>query len=424
MEKTQRNFIRKLLALFVTMTMLASMLSVGITVSAAPMSPTLTHDPVTADNWQALFPSNSTENAGGVWTDKSVVSGDDDTLDAIRGQKAEPGEFLVGLSTIGSALDLHEGNATPTDTVFVLDSSSSMNGLPRTELNTAVNEAIDKLMSLHPKNRVAVVYYSGAATTLLELGHYTQTSSSYPANNKYITVTDRTGSNDTYAVTSGLQKDGVAYTRTYNTANGTNQQAGMLSALNIFESQSAEAKAGNIPVMVVMTDGEASQASANYTSGQNNMSNSQGSRTTFLTQLTASYVENKMETVYTKPFHFYTMGFYPESTGNIQMLAKLLMNPDVNKTNPSNAPSVKTVLDYWAAYNSASNGATVEIDDYDVVKTAGLDMNYVDTNGAFESNDATGLTDAFDEIYHMIEEVSAVEYVTQVDPMYGDDMGG
>ncbi len=424
MKKTQRNSNRKILSLFVVMTMLASMLSMGITVQAAPTTPTLTHDAVTVDNWEDLFPSNSTKNAGGVWTDKSVVSGADDTLDAIRGQKADAGEFLVGLSAVGSALDLHEGSSTPTDTVFVLDSSSSMDGSPRTELNTAVNAAIDKLMSLNPLNRVAVVYYSGSATTLLELGHYTQTSSSYPANNKYITVTNRTSSNDTYAATSGLQKDGVAYTESYNTTGGTNQQSGMLSALNIFESQSAEAKAGNIPVMVVMTDGEASQASANYTLGQNNMSNSQGSRTTFLTQLTASYVENRMETVYTKPFHFYTMGFYPGSTGNIQMLAKLLMNPDVNKTNPSNNASVETVLDYWDTYNSASNGATVEIDGYDVVKTAGLDMNYVDEDGAFESTDATGLTAAFDEIYQMIEEVSAVEYVTQVDPMHGDDLSG
>ena len=90
-------------------------------------------DPSTMDGWKDFFlpqPLN-TDNAGGVWTDKSVFkddaafSGTGITLDGDRG-------FLVAMSAIASNMTVTGLSPLPMDTVMVLDLSSSMyNGTAR-----------------------------------------------------------------------------------------------------------------------------------------------------------------------------------------------------------------------------------------------------------------------------------------------------
>ncbi len=440
MKTSNRTFKQRFTALFTAVTMLVSMIPFGFgTIAAsattsepsatanlsASAEPVLSSDAVTFDDWQSMFPADSTENAGGVWMDKSVVSGADD----LRGQTANAGEFLVGLSAIGSSLDLQSEAATATDTVLLLDASSSM-GENRSTLNTATNEVIDKLMSLNPNNRVAVVFYSSSASVLLPLGHYEQTRANTTYNNKYITY-----SNSTYTVSSGLKKDGASHTGTsVRTGNGTNQQSAMIEAMNILNGVTDKSRT---PIMVLMSDGEASVSNTDYMGGTSGTSIStfyrSGStqvgvdRVTFFTMLTAAYVKNQVNAQWNNKFHIFSLCFNTDVP-----LARLLLNPDVYNVSTSDS-SITSVQNYWNTYNNAMyvDGATVPIGNnptLNATKSSAVNnMHYVDADGAFEATTgvgSTGLVAAFDKIYEKIVEISELEFVTHVDPVDGANLSG
>lgn len=89
-------------------------------------------DPDTTNAWNTIATSsNSTENIGRIWTDKSVFSGDYDFKGALDGTSVVKGtdsDFLVGLSAISSTSNLKSvvTNTTPLDIVLVVDTSGSM----------------------------------------------------------------------------------------------------------------------------------------------------------------------------------------------------------------------------------------------------------------------------------------------------------
>lgn len=95
-------------------------------------------DPDTTNDWETLAAnSNSTENVGRIWTDKSVFdnSGENGgyTLSGNTSAngikiKASDSDFLVGLSAIASSSNLKTttSKTTPLDVVLVLDDSGSM----------------------------------------------------------------------------------------------------------------------------------------------------------------------------------------------------------------------------------------------------------------------------------------------------------
>ncbi len=132
-------------------------------------------DPVTLNDWRKYFGADengniSTEFAGGIRNDKSVTTstltygkagGSESTL------SANPGNFLVGLSTMASTQTVAGMKSAPVDVMFVLDLSSSMynssNVDPTTVINMvdAVNKSITHLNELNPNNRVGVVVYYG-----------------------------------------------------------------------------------------------------------------------------------------------------------------------------------------------------------------------------------------------------------------------
>ena len=89
-------------------------------------------DPDTTNAWSNIAASsNSTENIGRIWTDKSVFSGNYDFEGALDGTSVVKGtdsDFLVGLSAISSTSNLKSvvTNTTPLDIVLVVDTSGSM----------------------------------------------------------------------------------------------------------------------------------------------------------------------------------------------------------------------------------------------------------------------------------------------------------
>lgn len=158
-------------------------------------------DPDTTNDWKAYFGVNggnvSTEYAGGVWTDKSVFAydpADDKTLDGVSFTVAED-NFLVATSAISSTKQITGFEYLPTDTVFVLDVSGSMDSSELQDMVKAANIAITELLTLNSYNRVGVVAYNPQVATLLEIDRYTTTKTAVDDKD-----TDDTSDDETYNV--------------------------------------------------------------------------------------------------------------------------------------------------------------------------------------------------------------------------------
>ena len=84
-------------------------------------------DDSTIGTWQGYTTTNSTENVGRIWTDKTVQT-DDITLSPsdITVNKDPNADFLVGLSALSSTSNLTSTSSKPLDIVLVLDTSGSM----------------------------------------------------------------------------------------------------------------------------------------------------------------------------------------------------------------------------------------------------------------------------------------------------------
>lgn len=340
MKNSKKRF-NKFLSVFLVLTIVFSLFA-GLTVGAATSNPYYNKvaDTATLDGWKQFFGSttNSTENAGGVWTDKSVFvdnsafTGLTDAYgDTILPEVSDDG-FLVALSAIASNKSIVGYSHIPTDTVLVLDISGSMgpgngNNNAVADLVLASNAAITKLLELNNNNRVGVVLYSAEYDegndehyyTLLPIERYTATGTvTYNNGTRFDTSDDitvgrylETNSNYSHngneiSIASGVSNStGVVGKKTVDVVGGTFIQGGLKAAADLFKGK-ADANdtvvAGDgfqsgtqrKPVMVLMSDGAPTYASTNYTN-PNNPNEGSGHYTydsyAFLTQLTAAYVK-------------------------------------------------------------------------------------------------------------------------------------
>ncbi len=176
-------------------------------------------DPPTMDTYQEALinDTNGSRYAGRIWADKSVfavgnkcASFDGSTLtldedtDGISASVRTQSDFLHVFSTLGSSQTVHEN--IPLDVMFVLDVSSSMgiadvitdnDSAENTRIQrtlTAINDAIDTLMSSNAKNRVGVVVYGTFGRVLLPLGRYEPTKKTLKSTDGYLYDSSTNGS--------------------------------------------------------------------------------------------------------------------------------------------------------------------------------------------------------------------------------------
>ena len=129
----KNNLFNKALSLLMCVTLIMTSLPFSSKIvtaagSGSNDSISLAADPSTMDGWQQFFPTGNninTENAGAIWTDKSVFTNDDNLSDITMN---DPDSFLVALSAMSSNMSVTGMSASPTDTMLVLDVSGSMNG--------------------------------------------------------------------------------------------------------------------------------------------------------------------------------------------------------------------------------------------------------------------------------------------------------
>lgn len=430
---------KKLLSLFLVLTMIMTYLPVmGSAVSSE--SVTLKADASTMDGWKDFFfPDSkiSTQNAGKVWSDKSVFT----NANAFSSQGItikNDNSFLVALSTIGSNITITGMSHVPTDTMLVLDVSGSMNNNNGNndvaeELVIAANQTIRSLLEMNDYNRVGVVLYSGPlyqndpatstdAIVLLPLGRYTTGT-----DQQYLTYTTSTfGGDETVSLSANVKYESTGnapFQRrpSKDVEGATYIQKGIVLAKDQLIEENDQftvndTSLGTVkrsPIIVLMSDGAPSLASTNF---QNPTSYDLGSGSGssapvgFATQLSLSWAKNEIEAKYNNDCFFYTMGLGINKISNTTQ-----KNIATSVLNPTSTSGSTAMNDFWETWDETSFGNDVVLStDWrgnptrTVEKIAGLDKNYVDeyievAAGTSNADLGDDLIEAFKEIVGKIE---------------------
>ena len=401
-------------------------------------------DPSTMNEWENYFGPNvkNTEFVGGVWTDKSVLTSADAFMADIT-MKDPQNNFLIALSAIAANQHIVGYTSEPLDVMLVLDVSGSMANNDKDEaMVDSANLTLHTLMSQHQNNRVGIVLYSGnantsqnagtgTATVILPLDHYTTTATDT------VRVTGENGAASNMTIGKYLNLSGSSVSvnssvrnsenvRVYgskNVSGGTYIQNGIYKAWSEFSEVTdtvvpegnPQAGVQRVPVMILMSDGQPTLATASYNNvGTSNSSygnggeNSTNNRTVFLTQLTAAWAKGKMEAHYKTTPMFYTVGLGTATSQH----ATAVLNP---------SQSNNTVDGYWETF-LASTRASVNVGDgLTVSKDSNVKaQNYAD--GYWAASDAASLLAAFQGIMQTIE-VETAGHVTLVEAA-GDELSG
>ena len=134
--KNTKKRVNKILSIILALTIVVSTFA-GLSLVSAAGNPNFNKvaDNATLDGWKEFFGTStaSTKNAGGVWTDKSVFVDNNhevfQNLTDAYGNSIKPtvsdDSFLVALSAIASNKSIVGYSHILTDTILVLDVSSS-----------------------------------------------------------------------------------------------------------------------------------------------------------------------------------------------------------------------------------------------------------------------------------------------------------
>ena len=394
----KREWIKKLLSLTLCAVMVLGMLPTAIAgtplIYADPETvneqvvPAKVADPATLNTWKDFFPTTgniTTQNAGGVWSDKSVFAGKTVTTTGEDGSaqstyitpaaeylaktdevetfsipmKDAENNFLVSMSAIASTKSIKGYSSIPTDTILVLDMSSSMNTAGSIdELADAANKAVEKLLSANHNNRVGVVLYSGNDDSMILMPLDRYDSSVTNGDNKYLdhyveTYGDKDSKNDRMGikVVNGVTAGGskVSAQDTYHS--GTFTQDGVylamkqLLAADKVVTSGIQAGEERMPIIVLMTDGEPTLLSNDFT-GSDEVTHdgvahlkadggvATGTTKDFMTQLQAGYAKYMLEEgPEGKRYNTHDLLFYTLGLGNVSDLPALLpQDSDVTDT--------------------------------------------------------------------------------------------
>lgn len=459
----KNSIFKRILTVILAFALIASPVAgslLNFTASAATQSPFVrVSDHESIDYWKGYFSDGqydsdvwsntvSTQNAGAVWTDKSVfVPSSAITIDGVTVPVADTGDnFLVSLSVMASNKTVRGYEYIPTSTMLVLDVSGSMgngNSGNRSwdEMVEAANKAIDTLLNLNENNLVGVVLYSGNtnfgdsdidhSSVLLPLDRYTTTATNNNGTNdrnddypEYLTA-----SNSTVGVNNAVRP---RTSGSKSVTGGTYIQGGIYRAMNELIAADApkvvaegvQAGMAYTPIMVLMSDGAPTAANLDYDFNGNDVDHetdigdggSTDERMGFLTQLTAAYAKARIAEAYEKTPLFYTLGLGLNSlSDNDEAIAEAVLNPSASSGN---------IRTYWNTYlNLSGNRNTMYLNNNNqnpVVKSDYVTedfRNYVTQYfEAQASNNVTleqALLNAFQQIVDMIV-LQSVYYPTEI----------
>ncbi|MDO4607581.1 MAG: FctA domain-containing protein [Clostridia bacterium] len=420
-----KKFLQKLTSVILSTILILSCIPLSAAATSRERFITRVADPANADSWKEFFLPNdgtlSTENAGGIWTNKSVYTDASDLGSNVSMDGTD--SMLVALSAIASNMTVTGMSSVSTDTVLVLDVSGSMGAgynNVASELVDAANTSITTLLT-GTNNRVGVVLYSDSATTVLPLGRYTTTDE----HGRFLSINNN---NDRISLDDNVRKEGGGLPYSGNNRprrdveGGTYIQSGIIRGMELFTASGNTDLQNRKPIMVVMTDGAPTYASSDFrTLNSRNMGSGSSTSTAigFVTQLTAAYAKQQIEEHYNTNSLFYTLGLAIGSNRNMnatqiayeKAVATSVLNPVENST---------AIAKLWSDYNNETGNSFSLGDGYSVRKVDGLSSTYV--NSYFNSDDYTDssngtLADALKKAFAAIVadiELQSIYYPTLV----------
>ena len=367
-------------------------------------------DSVTMNDYSSWLGNNeSTRYNGRVWSDKSV-STENVTFGNNEVVEIGDSDFLTTYSLLGTSMKV--SRQQPTDTVFILDFSTSMTwGYNKDHesveqedsriqaLVNSVNKAIDTLAKANPENRIAIAVFNGSSTALLPELTTGSKILEKVQDGKYLEITN-------YNFEPG-KDGGKAFVTCHingkeaNTDGGTNIQAGMFAGMKILADEKDTTyeladgtQVTRIPNVVFMSDGApttfASAKNAKYIDENNgersgsitNSTNLDPERTVqsgswwesssgeaigsgdndnpdsadgFMALLTASYLKNEISQNYytgTDQANIYTIGFATDvQTDAMVEMANLVLDPGTYIEKITAVQAVEDVKTAWKTYS-------------------------------------------------------------------------
>ncbi len=423
------KLLKRITSTFLCLVLLMSYLPLSVWAASGRAVGTSVTDPKTLSQWESIFSPGSSRYAGQIFLDKSVYTATeaktDDYFKDIRssltfGQDNFGNEnFMIALSALGSNSEIHGYSHNPTDTMLVLDASTSMGtGAASTssidDMVSGANEAIKRLISLNNYNRVGVVVYNGTSSVLLPLDRYTANN----ANGDFLVYSRTNNQNRIYIAENVKNGNNQNVSRDYIAqAQGTYTQGGIYSAAQQFLAADPTIEEGKIqggthriPILVLMTDGEPSYRTV---TGSNNTINKYNAATNtnvdksnfredeitaFSTMLTAAWAESEITAHYGTDTRFYTLGYALSAN---HQYAQNVLDP----TNPNNALATRFAT-FATQYLAMQQNATAAIRNeynqvaFQVTRSTSPErvtsLDYVDRY--WQASQASQLHGAFDAI--------------------------
>ncbi|MCL1802563.1 MAG: VWA domain-containing protein [Eubacteriaceae bacterium] len=407
------------------------------------------------------FEPSSIDN-GHIWVDKTVNTGDiifyDHQGDPIHTVHANMDEFLITLSALSQSYTVDVVDV-PTDTVFVLDVSSSMyiykmGAETRAQVMVkALNKAIHTILDADQNNRIAVVAYGGYASGLtnmsraeqiLKLGHYNIAGDFFSIIGSSITVSPSIPAemvvSKTVAVNGatptqrGIYAGARIFVENHDTAYSYTTEKGRLISIT------------RRPIMLLLTDGEptfgwddyemqdpGSDKDGGYNHGNGDPTFSIDIGTDILTVLTASYWKQRIHDHYYGTEKRNEMQIYTVGLDVSGVHAPSVMDPFNNAVHNtqsfgSELYNMQELLDKFVnpefgiiefpallkGSTSARSLVTIENKD-NYIKSYNYATSY------FAADNAKALDDAFKSIAQNI--VTSGAYTTESDPSHPDFSG-
>ena len=213
------------------------------------------------------------------------------------------------------------------DVVFILDTSSSMQGSSATNMVNALNNAMGEILK-NSNNRVGIVGYSDKyygdelSTEILGLQHYTAKS-----DDQYIKIR---GAGDNTLIYPNVNESNGNSRRV---RGATYTQIGIRDAANMLIN--ADSKEGRTPVIILLTDGDPTRYTTSYNNVEDYTNGNGKNRTNegaYYTIRSAKCYKQLVNDAYDKNAQFYTIGIGMKSTDAYQTT---LLNP--TETNVTNA---------------------------------------------------------------------------------------
>ena len=275
--------------------------------------------------------------------------------------KEQNGKFVITNSynkpKAGGTITIHSTKSqevkAPLDVVFILDTSGSMDDNSRaTKAVTAINKAIAQVQGYNQYNRVGVVGFSGTygeydmwgnyyltskdktdSTELLKLDRYTAKTTSNDVK-QYLTINDKKINTNVkeLATQNGRYVDGGTYT-----------QIGIAEASKMLQKADKKVTIDGVevtrtPVIILISDGEPTYYTENYTAVTSQNRGGTGSNTTadhgYYTILSANYYKQQVTTHYGRTAMMYTIGMgikkQEDDRKDDNLFARTVLNPDTN----------------------------------------------------------------------------------------------